>query len=172
MGLILTPTSAAYATSGRSAPLDDVRESVDSMLQRHRRIALDASPLIYLLDGDGPRADIAAAIVDAIADGVIQGAIASVGLSEVLVGWAIRGDGPAFERVADSIRGLGLDIVDLDPGIAEDAAWIRGRTGIGLADAIHLASAIDAEATAFITNDRRIPALRDLEIVQIDDLVA
>lgn len=172
MGLIPTHTSAACAMNGRSARLDEVRESVRSMLDRHRRIALDASPLIYLLDGDGPRADIAAAIVDAIADEVVQGALASVGLSEVLVGWAIRGDGLGFERVADSIRGLGLEIVSLDPSIAEDAAWIRGRTGVGLADAIHLASAIEARATAFITNDRRLPALRDLEIVQIDDLVA
>lgn len=152
--------------------MSDVSGSVRTMLERHGRVAIDASPLIYLLDGNGPRADATAAIVDAIAEGAVTGTLASVGLSEILVGWAVRGDGPGFERIAETLRSLGLDIIGLDASIAEDAAWIRGRTGIGLPDAIHLASAIDARATAFITNDRRLPTLRGLEIVIVDDLVA
>jgi predicted nucleic acid-binding protein len=81
-------------------------------------------------------------------------------------------DGPAFEEAAATIRDLRFRIVALDESTAEDAAWIRGRTGASMPDSIHLACARRAGATAFVTNDRRIPALSQLDIVVLDDLAA
>jgi len=53
----------------------------------------------------------------------------------------------------------------------QDAAWISGRTGAGLPDAVHLACARAAGATAFLTNDRRIRSRPTLEVVYLDDLL-
>jgi predicted nucleic acid-binding protein len=138
----------------------------------HRRIALDSNVLIYLLESAGPLAEISAALVDAIDTGERDGVMSAVGLAEVLTGPAKAGDARAFELTADAIRDLRVRVVPLDAETAEDAAWIRGTLGIGIEDAVHLASARNTGATAFVTNDRRIRAIPRLEVLYLDDLVA
>ena len=141
-------------------------------LARHRRIGLDSNILIYLLGTSGPLADAAARIVDAIDAGTTEAVLSTVGLTEILAGPARAGDAAAFELTADALRDLLIRVVSLDQATAEDAAWIRGSLGIGLEDAVHLASARNAGATAFVTNDRRLRSIPRLEVVYLDDLVA
>ncbi len=141
-------------------------------LAGHRRIGLDSNILIYLLETSGPLADAAARIVDAIDAGTTEAVLSTVGLIEILAGPARAGDAAAFELTADALRDLLIRVVSLDRATAEDAAWIRGSLGIGLEDAVHLASARNAGATAFVTNDRRLRSIPRLEVVYLDDLVA
>ena len=141
-------------------------------LAGHRRIGLDSNILIYLLESSGPLRDAAARIVDAIDAGTTEGVLSAVGLVEILAGPARAGDAAAFELTADALRDLLIRVVSVDRATAEDAAWIGGSLGIGLEDAVHLASARNAGATAFVTNDRRLRSIPRLEVVYLDDLVA
>ena len=141
-------------------------------LVAHRRIGLDSNVLIYLLETTGPLADAAARLIDQIEDGESDAILASIGIVEILSGPARGGDAAAFERIADALRDLLIKVVSLDLSTAEDAAWIRGTLGIGLEDAVHLATARNAGATAFVTNDRRLRSIPHLEVVYLDDLVA
>lgn len=138
----------------------------------HRLIALDSNVLIYLLETTGPIADVAARIVDAIDAGETTAVLSAIGLVEILTGPARVGDATTFEFTAEALRDLPIRVVPLDGRRAEDAAWIRGSLGIGLEDAVHLATARDAGATVFITNDRRLRSIPRLEVVYLDDLVA
>jgi predicted nucleic acid-binding protein len=147
-------------------------ETLEGVLARHRRIAIDSNLLIYLLGGDPGRADVSAVIVDLVGTGAMEGVLATIGLAEALVGPASRGDTVRFEESAATMRDLGFRIVSLDAAVAEDAARIRGQTGLSLPDAVHLASARAGGATAFVTNDRRIRSRPGLEVVYLDDLVA
>lgn len=148
-----------------------VTRPIRTLAERHRRVALDSNVLIYLLD-DHPRLAMpASALVDAIADGVLDGVMASVGVTEILAGAASADDGPLFELAVATIRDIGLEIVPLDVEAAAEAAWIRGRTGASLPDALHLACATAAGATAFVTNDRRLRSPSRLEVVRLEDLV-
>ena len=138
----------------------------------HRRIAVDSNVLIYLLEATGPIADAAARIVDAIDAGETEAVLSAIGLVEILTGPARLGDAAAFEITAGALRDLSIRVIPLTGARAEDAAWIRGTLGIGLEDAVHLASARDAGATVFVTNDRRLRSIPRLEVVYLDDLVA
>jgi predicted nucleic acid-binding protein len=158
--------------NGRTKRVSERVSSIEALLRLHRRVGVDSNVLIYLLEGSGHRAEIAARLVDAIGRGEVEGILASVGLAEVLVPAAKADDGPAFEEAAATIRDLGFRIVALDARVAEDAAWIRGRTGVTMPDAVHLACARQAGVTVFVTNDRRIPALPQLAIAVLDDLAA
>jgi predicted nucleic acid-binding protein len=152
-----------------------VTESVVStrdLTTRHRRIAFDANVLIYLLERNDDRAEAVATIIDNLAADGSSGVLASIGVTEVLAGPARQGDAVGFEMLAAALRDLGFDNPVLDAAAAEDAAWIAGRTGARLPDAVHLACARAAGATAFLTNDRRIRSRRGLEVVYLDDLVA
>ena len=97
--------------------------------------------------------------------------LASIGVTEVLAGPARKDDPVGFEMLAAALRDLGFDNPVLDAAAAEDAAWISGRTGARLPDAVHLACARAAGATAFLTNDRRIQSRRGLGGVYLDDLI-
>jgi predicted nucleic acid-binding protein len=144
--------------------------SIDQLRVSHQRVALDANLLIYLIEASDEHGPAARAVVDAIESGAIAGSLATVGQLEVLTGPARVGDAAMFEQTADEVRSLGLQLTDLSAEVAEDAAWIRGTAGLELADAIHVASARAAGATAFVTNDHRIRSRIGLEVLYLDDM--
>jgi len=144
--------------------------SIRDLELAHRRVAVDANVLIYLLQADELRGERARAVIDAVEQGRLSGVLATVGGLEVLTGPAKARDQAGFERTAEEVRSLPLQLVGLSASIAEDAAWLRGSDGLRMADAIHVASARAAGATALITNDRRIRAQANLDVFYLDDL--
>jgi len=144
--------------------------SIPGIEVTHRRVAIDANVLIYLLEADELRGGRARAVIDAVEQGRLSGVLATVGGLEVLTGPAKARDQAGFERTAEEVRSLPLQAVSLSTAIAEDAAWLRGSDGLSMADAIHVATARAAGATALITNDHRIGAQAGLEVFYLDDL--
>ena len=146
--------------------------TVDELIAAHRRVGIDSNVFIYLFEGEGATADRAALILDAVEAGRLQAVLATVGLTEILTRPASAGDGALFERYADELRGIAnLRLVALNDEIAIDAAWGRSA-GRDLGDALHVATARTAQATAFITNDRRVRPRAGIEIIVLDDLAA
>jgi predicted nucleic acid-binding protein len=144
--------------------------SIASMTRAHRRIAIDSNVLIYVLDGHETFGRSAAAVLDSIDADEVTGSMPTFGEMEVLAGHARGGDAAQFERVADEIRSIGLQLVPLDSSIAADAAWLRGTGSLRAGDAIHLASARNAGATVIVTNDERIRPRPGLDVAYLVDL--
>lgn len=138
---------------------------------RHERIAIDSNVLIYLFEGSGRLADRAAELLDGIAAGQAQGFIAMLAIAEICSGPAAAGERALVERYVDELRSLeNIRLVPLTADLATDAAVLRGSGSLTLADAIHLASARDAGASAFVTNDRRIKTIAQLEVIYLSGL--
>lgn len=147
--------------------------TIEELCTGHRRVALDSNVIAYVLEAVEPWASIARELLNAIEAGRLAAVLSVVGLAEICAGPARRGDIALVERYADALATLsGLRMPPVTRDIAVDAAVIRGIRGIGLADAMHLASARAAGATAFITNDRRVRGSPRLEVVYLDDLAA
>jgi len=146
--------------------------TIDELVARHQRIALDSNVLIYLFEDAGTAGESAALVLDAIGDGRCQAVLATIGLTEILTRPATIGDGALFERYVEALRAFpNLRLVPLDGETAIDAAW--GRSGErDLGDAIHVASARSAGATAFVTNDHRVKPRSGVEIIPLGQLVA
>lgn len=62
------------------------------------------------------------------------------------------------------LRSANFAIYGIDPIIAEKVAELRARYGLKTPDAIQLAVAIQNGGTLFITNDRNLTKLDDIEI--------
>jgi predicted nucleic acid-binding protein len=141
------------------------------LFARHPVVALDSNVIIYLLEGSGPLADTAEALLDGIESGAAAGVLASVALTEILTRPASLGDGVLFQRYADELLAIpNLRVVSLDPEAAIDAAW--GRSGQrDLGDAIHIATARRAGATCLITNDARVRGRAGVEVVRLSSIV-
>jgi predicted nucleic acid-binding protein len=146
---------------------------VERLCTRHARIGLDTNLFIYLFEGGEPEATVVGSMLDSISAGLSRGVLATLGVAELLTGPLRMSDGALAERYRDELQSIeGLDIVPLSVDIAADAAVLRASGKARLADAIHLATARVAGATAFVTNDRALRAPHGLEIVQLSVLVA
>ncbi len=144
--------------------------TIGEVCARHRRIAVDANILIYLLEGDERWGPAARGLMKAAEDGRVAAVLSAVGLAEVLTGPA-RHDLAQVERYSDEIRSIaGLKVVPVEGELSADAAVIRGIRRIGLSDAVHLATARASGATAFVTNDRSLRGSDKLEVIYLDDL--
>jgi predicted nucleic acid-binding protein len=147
--------------------------TVGDLLEKHRRLALDSNLFIYLFEAGGPEARTFGSLLDAAEASATTMIVSSLTLAEVSVGPAVVRDDVMADRYADAIRSIRrMDIVPMTADIAVDAGLLRGRTGYSQADAIHLATARQAGATAFVTNDRRLRSLPKVEVVQLADIVA
>ena len=145
--------------------------NIAGLCAAHQRIALDSHVFIYLAEQDPMHVRRAAGVIDAVADGAVEGSLSVVGVAEVLLGPAMRGEFIAVEQMAAEIDSTpNLKVVAVTPEIAIDAAVIGGLRRLKLADAIHLASARAVGATAFVTNDRRLRSAAHLQVVYLDDL--
>jgi predicted nucleic acid-binding protein len=147
--------------------------TLDELCSHHRRIAIDANVFVYLFEGSGTLSKVAAAVLDAVSSGRVTGVATTITLTEVVVGPVRAGEDTMAERYLDAIRSIEhLHIVPVTAEIAADAGFVRGRSGLTLADAIHVATARTAGASVLVTNDRRLRSMPQLDVVQLSDLVA
>lgn len=114
----------------------------------------------------------AGSLLDAIAAGQGLGVMSALAVAEVVSGPARFDDHALALRFADELSSLeGVAVVPVDGQVSLEAALIRGRGPLTLADAIHLATARLANASALVTNDQRIESIRGVEAVPLSDLV-
>ncbi len=100
------------------------------------------------------------------------GVISLITLLEVLVKPKREGN---MEAARDYLELLttypNLMIVEVDLQVAELASDLRARYGVRTPDALQVAAALRAGATGFITNDRRLKRVAELEVVLLDELL-
>lgn len=64
-------------------------------------------------------------------------------------------------------RGRGIRLVEMSREQLRAAAQLRAVTGVKTPDALQLVAAMSAGCKAFVTNDRRLPAIPGLRIVEL-----
>lgn len=105
-----------------------------------------------------------------IDEGRLRAVISTLTLLEVLVIPCRVGDqalAARYEQVLGNSRGLAL--VPIDQALLRATALLRARTRIRTPDAIQIAAALGAGCRKFVTNDRELPAIPGLEVVQLRD---
>lgn len=147
--------------------------TIDELCARYGRVAFDANVFVYLFESTGSLAQAATAVLNAVSARRVVGIVSSVVLAEVIVRPALVGDDTLGERYIDAIQSIeNLHIVPATVEIAAEAGFVRARTGLTLADAMHVATARVAGASVLVTNDRRVRSMPKLDVVQLADLVA
>jgi predicted nucleic acid-binding protein len=68
-------------------------------------------------------------------------------------------------------RSRGLQLVDLTLAQLRAAAQLRAVTGVKTPDALQLAAALSIGCRSFLTNDRRLPAIPGLKVVQLSSFL-
>lgn len=74
-----------------------------------------------------------------------------------------------YEEILTRSRGVLLR--EIDRGQLRAAAQLRSVSGVRTPDALQLAAALAEGCTAFVTNDRRLPTLPGLRILQLANYI-
>lgn len=64
-----------------------------------------------------------------------------------------------------------ITIFDLTTDIAKTAAAYRSKYGLKTPDAIQIATAVNGSADYFLTNDIRLKAVQEIDILVLDELI-
>lgn len=144
-----------------------IKEKIDE----HRRIMLDSAPIIYFIEEHPVYGPISNEMFKIMRDDLTLHAFSSViTLIEVLTYPLSLSDYNLAETyrnfLSDSVN---FSLYDLDSLIAEQAARLRGKYGLRTPDAIQIATGIENAGTLFITNDKRLRKIEEMEILVMED---
>lgn len=64
-----------------------------------------------------------------------------------------------------------IRLIDLTAAIAQEAARLRATHNLRTPDAIQIATALQAGASAFLTNDAHLAIVPDLQVIVLDKLL-
>ena len=134
------------------------------------RTAIDTSLFIYFMEEDRrflPLIEPLFVEADAGARELVTFALT---LLEVLVVPYRAGDRSLADRYEQLLtRSRGMRVFDLSRNQLRYAAQLRAATGVKTPDALQLAAAIASGCSAFVTNDRRIPRISGMRVLQLTD---
>jgi len=64
-----------------------------------------------------------------------------------------------------------IELIDLNPEIAEISAEIKAKNGIRTPDAIQIGTSIHCKADYFLTNDKRLRSVNEITVIILNDFV-
>lgn len=138
-----------------------------------KRVYFDTNFFIYLIEGAEPYRMRVSWLGDLVSRKEITGVTGEITLAEALVSPHKARDlnrALAYKRLL--VESGMFELIPVSRHIWESAASIRASHGVGLADAIHLAVAIESNCAFFLTNDRRIRSIAGLEALYLGDETA
>lgn len=133
-------------------------------------LGLDTAIFIYVIEEHPQFLPLIEPIFAAIDAGSIEGVISSLTLLETLVAPYRAGNASLAERYEALLtRSRGIRLVDLHRPILRAAAQLRARVRVRTPDALQLAAALAANCAVYLTNDRDLPPIPGLRILQLRD---
>jgi predicted nucleic acid-binding protein len=131
-------------------------------------VAVDAAVFIYLIEEDPRFLPVIRPLFEEADRQARQLVTSAITLLEVLVVPFRNGDrllAERYEKLMTTSRGI--RVIDVTREQLRAAAQLRAATGVKTPDALQLVAALGAGCKTFVTNDRRLPQIPGLRIVQL-----
>lgn len=147
-------------------------EGVGPRLGDHALVGLDTSVFIYRFENSPAYSQIAADVLRQVSAARTAGVTSAITLMEMAVQPIRLGE----EKRADSYRLLlrtfpNLTVVDIDIDVALRAAQLRAIYNLLPADALQVSACQRAGATAFVTNDKSLRRVNEIQVIILDDYI-
>lgn len=142
-------------------------------LSAHSIIGIDTAPFIYLWERHPQYAPLSEALFRYLKRPDVQGITSMITLIEACVQPKRRGR----QDLIDAYEHALLDSQQvrtllIDAPLARRAVGLRATLNLRVPDALQMAAALQAGATLFVTNDRRLTAVRQIQVLLLDDYLA
>jgi predicted nucleic acid-binding protein len=134
------------------------------------RVGVDTAIFIYWIEEDPRFMPLVEPLFEEVAAGTREIVTSALTLLELLVVPYRAGNADLAQRYEELLtNSRGIAVIDLSRDQLRIAAQLRAATGVKTPDSLQLAAATSAGCTAFLTNDRRIPAIRGMRVLQLGD---
>jgi len=131
---------------------------------------LDTSVFIYFIEENKHYIEVVNSIFDAIDKGSLRAVTSGITLLETLVIPLKANDlklANQYEQLLMDSHGLTTH--ELNRNILRQGAYLRAKHQIKTPDALQLATAMQSNCRVFVTNDRRLPKISSLQILQLSN---
>jgi predicted nucleic acid-binding protein len=145
---------------------------LNEALRGHQLVGIDTPVLIYQIEQVEPYFALTNEFFEALSPDTLSAVTSVLALMEIAV-LPLRTGRP---RAADDYEALllsypSLEIATIDRRTARRAAALRAWYRLTAIDALQVAAALIAGATAFLTNDRRLQRVAEIEVLLLDDFI-
>ncbi len=129
---------------------------LEAALPEGALVAIDTSALLAYLVGNEAASPVATWLLDGrVGTGANPAVVSALSIAELLVR-PFRSGSTAIATAEGFLQFFGdIRVINTDYGVAREAARIRAATGLGMPDAVLVASAVSAGAAVIATNDGR-----------------
>jgi len=136
-------------------------------------VGLDTVAFIYLIEAHPRFLPVVEPVFAAMDSGRIEAVSSSLTLLEVLVVPYRAGDLRLAQRYEELLtQSRGLRLTEIGRAQLRAAAHLRGvHRSLKTPDALQLCAALGGGCTTFVTNDRDLPPITGLQILQLNDYV-
>ena len=133
-------------------------------------VGLDTAIFIYYIEEHPRYLPLVEPVFAGIDEGRRDGVTSALTVLETLVIPYRTGDVALAERYEALLaRSRGLRLVDLDRPLLRAAAQLRATAGLKTPDALQIAAALRARCGVFLTNDRTLPSIPGIRVLQLRD---
>ena len=139
---------------------------------KSKTVFLDTAPLIYYIEENRNYSSILNKLFLANSKGEFLFQTSVITLLEVLVLPMRENEQQLVEEYQNILcNSPSIEIIDLTIDIAIKAASLRAKYGLKTPDSIQVATALNASSEFFLTNDIRLKAISEIEILILDEIV-
>lgn len=147
--------------------------NINDALHGVERIYIETAPLIYYVEENPRYIATMEAIISRIEHTDLRAMSSVITLAEVLSYPIKLGNRTIEQSYRDIlINNESLQLISINIQVADVAARLRATYGLRTPDALHIASAIHMGCQVFLTNDKGITRVKDLQIILLDDLTS
>lgn len=145
------------------------REIVDA-LRSFQYVGFDTPVFVYHIEQSSRWAATATAALEAMVGGSFSGLTSVITLLEISIK-PLRLGRPevadAYEALIGDITNLAIN--DIDGRTARIGAELRAKYGLRTPDSLQIAACLADGAEAFVTNDRRLRRVEEIDVVVLGD---
>ncbi|MCS6950909.1 MAG: PIN domain-containing protein [bacterium] len=145
--------------------------NIHDLLRSCRRVFLDTAPLIFYAERHPIYFQLVEPVFVAIDSGQVQAVTSVVTLAECLVHPYMKGLTELQQVYYDLITAGNNTLFTLqDAEMGRIAAQIRARYRVALLDALQIATALQTDCDALLTNDRDLKRVQEIHIVVVEEI--
>lgn len=133
------------------------------------RLFLDTAPVIYFVERNPQFVNLVDPIFERL-ETDITAVVSPITLAECLVGAIRLGSANLEQAFIKVLQQDEVIFVEINPVIAREAARVRIRYNLQLPDALQVATALNANCDAFLTNDDALKRVTELKVLVVGDL--
>lgn len=131
-------------------------------------VALDTVLFIYFIEENPTFLPLVEPLFEAVEAGRIEAVTSTITLLETLaVPYRAGNQILADQYEALLARSRHLRLIELDHSVLRTAAQLRAHARLKTPDALQLAAALAGGCTSFVTNDRKLPGIPGLRIIEL-----